>query len=189
MDGAGASQTVAINARADSFIEYMPDPVILFPASDLSTRLTVNVHPSACVLLSDALLFHDPSGARRSFSRVFSETTIVGPDGGILARDRYSATGAEAFAGVPGLTGRFQAFGSFFLLAPEGAAERCLAPIGEALQSMSGTYAGVSKLPNGCGMWARVLATDAHELRRAIMAAWSATRVLMLGRPPTPRRK
>lgn len=184
-----ASHATTITAAANSLVEYMPDPLILFPAAQLTTTLTVDVHPTAVVLLAEAVLFHDPAGAGRPFSRLSSKTVVRGPDKTVLACDRFVATGADVAAGVPGITGRYRALGSAFLIAPEPLAQGCVAPLRHLLDSSTGLYGGVSNLPNGCGIWARLLAGEAHVLRAAMDAAWSIVRRAALGREPPPRRK
>lgn len=185
----GASQAAAISAGPESYVEYMPDPLILFPAANLTTSLRLIVHPTARVLLSDLVLFHDPAGRRSPFSRLKSETVLRAPDGRLLACDRFVAEGAETLAAIPGITGGFAALGSLFLVAADGGAQHCLASLRDSLGSMPGVYAGISELPNGCGIWARLLAREAHQLRAAIDAAWGVARRVLLGQEPRLRRK
>jgi hypothetical protein len=50
-------------------------------------------------------------------------------------------------------------------------------------------YAGCSELPNQAGVWFRVLAADAPSAQQAVMAAWTAVRLRLLGSaPPVSRR-
>jgi urease accessory protein UreH len=49
--------------------------------------------------------------------------------------------------------------------------------------------AGCSELPNGAGVWFRVLAPDAPAAQAAVTAAWTAARLRLLGSsPPVSRR-
>ncbi len=50
-------------------------------------------------------------------------------------------------------------------------------------------HAGCSELPNQAGVWFRVMAADAPSAQAAVMAAWTATRLRLLGSPPPVSRR
>ena len=50
-------------------------------------------------------------------------------------------------------------------------------------------YGAASLLPNGCGVWARILAQDGAELTGAVAQLWSAAREAVTGSHPQLRRK
>src|SRR5262249_39964221 len=68
-----ANQLVTIHAASGSFVEYLPDPLILFPDASLRTALHVEVEDDATVIFSDAFLSHDPDARDRQFRSLFSE--------------------------------------------------------------------------------------------------------------------
>src|SRR5262249_62247599 len=49
--------------------------------------------------------------------------------------------------------------------------------------------AGVSELPNGCGVSARILGPTSKAVRSALTNAWNAVRLVLLGPPAPDRRK
>ena len=184
-----AEQTVRLVAGADSTLEYLPDPMILFPAAALTTRLSVTLGEGASVIVTDAFLDHDPAGAGRVFTRLASETRFERPDGTLLAADRFEIDGPAIARGEPGIMGAGRAQGTVFALTP-GAAPAALAEaLRAALEPVAGLYAGASVLPGEGGAWARMLAPDGATLTAGLRAAWVGLRRLLTGQDPLIRRK
>jgi urease accessory protein len=188
MESASAAQRVELHARENSFLEYLPDPVILFPRAKLATGVRVRVHPGATVILGDAVLLHDPQGDDERFNWLQSETLIEDEAGRLLVRDRFRIEGVQLARGLPGITGPWNTQGSLFVVTaarpvPELVAAMRAAPI------PAGAYAGVTILPNQSGAWTRILAIDAAALRAALFSAWAAARQILTGAVPLPRRK
>ena len=184
-----AVHEVVIEARAGSLIEYLPDPVILFRAARLTTRLVLRVHPQATVIASDCLVPHDPFGTGAQFDWLHAELTVEDLDGALIARDRYRLTGASLSAATPGVTGAFACQGGCVVLAPGSQLPALIAALRAALPAGDEVYAGVSRLPQERGAWVRVLARDAAALREALRRAWYAARSVLVGAEPSPRRK
>jgi urease accessory protein len=185
-----AVQDVSIEAGPGTLLEYLPDPLVLFSGSRLTSRLTIVAHPDASVFASDAIVPHDPQGRARPFDWFDSRMELRTPDGSVVARDRYRLSGALMSQGVPGVTGNFRCLGSFVALTSRMPAGDLAASIRERVQELSDdAYVGASTLPGGRGAWLRVLARDACALREALRLAWYAARTALLGTPPAPRRK
>lgn len=183
-----ALQQVEIDAQAGAFIEYMPDAFILFPRAKLSSRVVVRAHPTATVILGDAMLLHDPEGADECFGWLQSDTAIKSAEGRFLVRDRFRVEGSQLTRGLAGVTGKWRAQASLFVVTSAVPAVDLVASMRAAL-TLSGIYAGATTLPNQSGAWARMLATDAAALKTAVFAAWSAARRILTGAAPMPRRK
>ena len=71
----------------------------------------------------------------------------------------------------------------------ESSLETLLSSLRASIADLPHTYAGASTLPGGAGVWARLVADDAHALRTGLAAAWSALRETLTGQAPRPRRK
>jgi urease accessory protein len=76
MESAGARQIVELDAGAGALLEYLPDPVILFPRARLHNGVQVRLDPQASVILGDALILHDPKGGGGAFEFLESETVV-----------------------------------------------------------------------------------------------------------------
>jgi urease accessory protein len=188
MEDRPALQQVEIDAQADAFIEYLPDAFILFPRAKLSSSIVVRAHPSATVILGDAMLLHDPVGAGETFGWLQSDTAIKNTEGRLLVRDRFRVEGPQLSRGLAGVTGKWRAQASLFVVTSALPAADLVAALRAAL-ALPGIYAGATTLPNQSGAWARMLATDAAALKPAVFAAWSAARKILTGAAPMPRRK
>jgi urease accessory protein len=185
MEQGEAQQEVMVTAAAGAVLEYLPAPLILFPRARLRNRLRIRLDDGAAVLACDALLAHDPTHGStpgqplRWFDHIHSELSVESSDGRLLARDRYMLSGDVLARGLPGVTGPFRCHGTIVVLwrgLPTAPMETALR---DELHSNDAVYAGVSSLPNACGVLVRVLAPDAVALRSALRAAWSTARLLL----------
>lgn len=189
MQAGNAVQEVCIEAQAGCLLEYLPDPLVLFPGARLATRLRLRVHPEATVLACDSLVPHDPHGAGSHFDWIHAELTVEDPAGAPIARDRYRLTGAALASATPGVTGRFPCQGGFVALCEAARVPGLVDALRASLPAGDDVYAGVSQLPRRRGAWMRVLARDAAALREALCGAWYAARSVLVGAAPMPRRK
>jgi urease accessory protein len=189
MQGGEAAHDVCIEALAGSFLEYLPDPLILFPRARLHSRLRVRLHPQATVLACDSLVPHDPGGAGQHFDWISAELRVEDFQGNLLARDRYRLGGDTLSRRLPGVTGRFPCQGGFIALSRSVPAAELVASLRAAMPESDEVYAGVTRLPGDCGAWMRALARDAGALREGLRRAWYSARKSLLGAEPKPRRK
>jgi urease accessory protein len=188
MPNGEAKQSVNLIADSHSVIEYLPDPMILFPGASMDSTVNVILHEEARVILSDAFLLHDHRGLGDAFERFRSEITIRDASGMVLVRDRIRVEGRSMLARRPGVTDRFIAQASFLCLIRDKSNE-LLAALRSALDSIDDIYGGVSLLPGGVGVYSRVLAADGVSLRTAQFSLWSRARKYLTGVMPTSRRK
>lgn len=187
-DTSSARLAVELDASAAAYLEYLPDPAILFPRARLESRTTVRLQPGATVILGDSILLHDPRGGDGVFGWLKTETRIEDGASRLLVCDRFQVEGEAMARGLPGVTGTFAAQGSLFVATTAAPATALVDAMRRAL-TQPGVYGGAGLLPNKTGAWARILATDAAGLRAAMFAAWAAARELLTGSAPIPRRK
>jgi urease accessory protein len=184
----GAYHHAALGAGADSLLEYLPDPVILFPHARLDARLLVRAEAGSRVVAAEAFLLHDPLARARPFAALTSLLQIEEPNNNrILFRDRIDITGDAWVSRNPGVTGMAAGMATLVILGPDPNAlsERLRA----GLDAVPGIWAGASSLSDGRGAVCRILAQDGHALRAGITAAWRAVRLHWTGTEPPPRKK
>lgn len=181
-------QEMVLHAAPGALLEWLPDPLILFPTARLDTRLIIRAAADATVLAAESFLPHDPGGARAPFHWLRAETRVEDEGGDLLALDRLRVTGESVLSGQPGVHGPFPVQGTLLAVHRADPA-RALEALRGSLEASPDAWAGASLLPNGAGAWLRVLARDAIALRAVMHAAFSAMRVLATGAPPGPRRK
>ena len=188
-DGGEAYQEMIIRAGAGALLEYLPDPLILFPGARLHTKLRVVAEPSATVIVCDAFTQHDSDSAGGRFERLASETRIERPDGSLLALDRFDIGGTLDEAHFAGAGSTYPAHGTVMVVNSSCPAEELANALREAFSECGGIYAGASTIAHECGAWARILAADGHALRAALKAAWTAARWKISGAEPAHRPK
>ncbi|MEX2299122.1 MAG: urease accessory protein UreD [Dongiaceae bacterium] len=188
-----AEQTIELHAGPDSWLEFLADPLILFPDARIETRLRLVAAAGARAIVGDAFLAHDPKGQDRPFGRVTGEIRIEREDGSTIAVDRLSVSGTNFCTALRQADRGFATHGSMLMLAPDGETAHALDAVRALLaapqETPSEVYAGVSLLPQGAGLWTRAVARDGAALRRTMLAIWSAMRESMTGIAPAPRRK
>lgn len=195
MESGGARQTVEIDAAAGALLEYLPDPLILFPRARLRNSVQVRFDPQASVLLGDALILHDPRTAQgalhrgSAFDLLESETVVRDPAGRLLVCDRFRISGDDLGRALPGVNGAYLAQATFFALTAARPAAELVEALRNALSPIEEVYAAASALPGAAGAWVRVLARDAIGVRAALHAAWAAVRTGLAGQTPAARRK
>ncbi len=188
MNDGYAEQSLQISAAAGSLVEYLPDPLILFPAARLDTRLVIRAAESATVIASESFLLHDPHAGGAAFDWLRSETRIEDETGRTLAVDRFRAEGRAVMANRPGVNGGFDLQGTL-LVVHRTNPQAALTALRSALCESADAYAGASLLPGGSGAWLRVLARDSIALRAIMREVWSAVRLMATGSSPGRRRK
>lgn len=188
MDRGTAYQEVLIEAAAESLLEVMPDPFILFPKARFANAVRVRAHESATVVLADAFSSHDPAGAGAMFDWFHGDVVVEDLQGRLLARDRFRVSGTAVAERCPGITGTYASQASLFVIR-RGEVAALVDALRAATAEIDGVYAGASALPNGCGAWLRIMARDAVAVRAAMTAAWQAARRRLTGHVPAPRRK
>jgi urease accessory protein len=189
MDRGDAVHTVEIDAAAGSLVEYLPDPLILFPRARLRNLVRVRAHPESSVMLWDAVVGHDPGGKGRCFDWLLSDLCVRDREGRVLARDRYRIEGEVFQRSQAGVMHGYSCQGSFLVLQRALPQQRMAEALRAALPSDPSIYAGATRLPADCGAWVRVLARDAIGLREALRCAWYAARKTLIGQEPAQRRK
>ena len=188
MPAAPARQTVALKAADGALLEYLPDPLIMFPGARLTSVLEIEAAADATVIASESFAHHDPGGEDRRFDSFAAEMRIRDEGGRLLALERYDVEGERLAAGR-GHLARWPAQGSFVVAHRGHARDAILAALRAALTPTDEFYGGASALPNEAGVGARLLAKDGAALRRGLEAAWRAVRLALYGAPPAPRRK
>ena len=187
-EGRVATQQVSIRAGKGSFVEYLPDPLALFPHAHFRSSVHITVEEGATAISGDAFGLHDPEALGRPFGSIFNETVFRRPDGQLRCVDRFEITGHEFVASLPSALRRYQTQGTFWVVSDHDTGELVTA-LRTALDPLPDIYAGASVLPDDAGVWMRVLAIDAVALRSAFHAAWRAVRLCLTGVEPSSRRK
>ena len=191
MDCGYAEHNLIIRAEEDCLFEYIPDPVILFPNSNLVSRLKVEMDPTATVMLTDTFLSHDPNSSVQSptFGSYVNEVHVTDLNGQSICLDRSQINGDNFWGNVEGCMGSYHAIGTFFLLNMTLPVEPLCEQLRSILDGLGDVYAGVSTLPNHSGVWARIASPNIARIRLGIRELWKESRRIVKGSVPAIRRK
>lgn len=189
MEGGHGALHVEIETGEGAYVEYLPDPLILFPGAALRNAVHIQLAANATVLAWDSFLAHDPKAAGQVFRQLTSDLSITDLSGRLLARDRYAAQGASFLGNAPGVMGAYRVQAGFVAARLSAPAAEWVAGLREALPDEAGVYVGISELPNAAGVWVRILSRDAAQSNALLARAWSRARALITGSMPSPRRK
>jgi urease accessory protein len=184
-----ASHRGTIIAFPGSFVEYLPEPTILFPDSRLEVRLDLQVAESASIMVCDSFLLHDPSGKGAVPALLDGSLNATLVDGTLIARDKMRIEGSTWEARQPGVFGEWKCQGIILVFTSLAPSNILCSEIRNAISAMDDLYAGVTTLSQGRGICARFLSGEAVALKAAMTAAWKATRKLLCGSEPAVRRK
>ncbi|MFP6743297.1 MAG: urease accessory protein UreD [Alphaproteobacteria bacterium] len=184
-----ACQRAALEVGPGGFLEYLPDPMIMFPQARLHNRLSLKLASNATAIVVDAFLSHDPGGADQPFGRYSSETDISDAAGRRLVLDRFHTSGADCRAGMVGVMGAHGMQATILAASTAVSPQTLLAALREGLASTPSVYGAASTLPNDCGAWVRLLAEDGAALKDAVTKLWMALRRGITGQVPARRRK
>jgi urease accessory protein len=193
MTAGSVAQSTAIRVDPGGMLEYLPDPLILFPEARIAADTTVVIADDAQAIFSESFLAHDPQGHGRPFGSFSSALRIEDRAGRLLACDRFNIEGDRFAAMSAAGESAYGAHGTMTLLADADHNARGLDLVRRRMANdrsrFGDTYAGASLLPGRRGVWLRLLARDGVALRRLMTVAWMALRETLTGRLPEARRK
>ena len=189
MPSGSACLRVTIQCASGSYLEYLPDPQILFPRSHCNSKIAVRLDGDAVALIADAFLCHDPDGHGETFSAYASEIMVENAAGKALAIDRLRVDGQAFRDTCPGISGSYTAQGTVIVAGLALDARAVAKALRDIRFNQDDAAIGSSELPNSAGLLVRVLAADGSALKRAMYRAWCASRLALKGSLPAERRK
>lgn len=190
-------QRVALELAPQAYLEYLPDPLILFPGAGLQQQVDVSLAADAVLIHADGIVRHDPGPDDRPFGNYRSMLTVRCSDGRLLVRDHLAVSGQafDRMLSVPN-DGCWRGCGLLVAVAPAradahaawcGALNACLAALAAATQA--GIYAACAPLPNDAGIACRIVSRDGAGLRAALEACWRELRQVLTGSAAPRKRK
>jgi urease accessory protein len=191
MDCGYAEHNLTIRAEEHCLFEYIPDPIILFPNSNLVSRLKVEMDPTATVMLTDTFLSHDPNSAVQSqiLGSYMNEVLVTDLNGQPICLDRSQINADNFWGNIEGCMGSYNAIGTFFLLNMSLPVESLCEQLRSILDGLGDVYAGVSTLPNRSGVWVRLMSSNIARIRLGMSEIWKESRRIVKGSVPAIRRK
>ncbi|WP_328382987.1 urease accessory protein UreD [Micromonospora zamorensis] len=190
MDANYGSQIQRFTLAEDTYLEYLPEPVIPYRGSRFVTDTRVRLPESATMLYGEVLqpgrkYYRD--GELFAYDLFSSSLGAERPDGRQLFVEKFVVAPGQFPVARLGVMDRFHIFGNVVLLAsPERAArvyERTSTPVWDEETPLA---SAVSRLPNDAGLIFKVLGQETEPVRAAVRAFCVAAREEVTGRtfPP-----
>jgi urease accessory protein len=186
-----ATQIVNLDVAANAVLEYLPDPIVPCRGSRFFQRVNVTADERATVILGETLLSGRVAhGERHGYDQFWSETEVRRPDGTLLFADVLRLT--PDHGGHPSSLGqcaRHDVVASLYVVTSRVDASDLVLMIRTALARHPEVLAGVSELPNNCGVICRALGPSTKTVQATLTQAWSEARLVLLGAPAPNLRK
>ncbi|MET7818650.1 urease accessory protein UreD [Micromonospora zamorensis] len=190
MDANYGSQIQRFTLAEDTYLEYLPEPVIPYRGSRFVTDTRVRLPESATMLYGEVLqpgrkYYRD--GELFAYDLFSSSLGAERPDGRQLFVEKFVVAPGQFPVARLGVMDRFHIFGNVVLLtSPEQAArvyERTSPPVWDEETPLA---SAVSRLPNDAGLIFKVLGQETEPVRAAVRAFCVAAREEVTGRtfPP-----
>jgi len=176
-----ARSCVDISVEEGGYLEYIPDPTILYRGSRYQQTLHVDVHKDATAVVSEIIVpgrlargerfeydrYHSAIHAKYAGTRVLTDTIELSPDEDDLQRQ--------------GLLGEYPVVGSLYVLTRSVDPHELSDAVFRQLADRTGIVGGASVLPEGTGVVVRSLGHTAEEVETGIHDAWDTTRSALFG--------
>jgi urease accessory protein len=192
MEHGYATALLGIDAAAEAYVEYLPDPVIPYAGARFYQRTDVTLHPTATLVLGETLYAGRLSrGERNAYDVYATDLTIERPDGQPVVVDRARLVPRDGRVGGLAVLADRDIVSTLYVVSPRAPAaviaDRLHQALGDAI--VDDTRFGVSVLPDDAGAWLRILGDDTVTLATAVRTAWRTTRLLLTGTPAPQIRK
>lgn len=190
MDDNFATQMVNLRARDGAYVEYLPDPAIPFRDTRFYQRIRLMVAPTASVILGEILLPGRVAyGEIHAYTLYYADTEVSGLDEPPFIVDRIKLAPTAAAPGSPGRLGSYDVLATLYIVTRQRPARQLADCLHRCLASQTLVLAGVSELPNECGVVVRMLGSSSPSVRAAFHLAWNTARLLLIGVPAPDLRK
>ncbi|MET7879228.1 urease accessory protein UreD [Micromonospora profundi] len=190
MDANYGTQVQTFTLAEDTYLEYLPEPVIPYRASRFATDTRVRLAESATMLYGEILqpgrkYYRD--GELFAYDLFSSALRVQRPDGRQLFVEKFVVAPGQFDVARVGVMDRFHIFGNVVLLTDPDRAARVLhrtsTPVWDEQTPLA---SAVTRLPNDAGLIFKVLGQETEPVRAAVRAFCVAAREEVTGRtfPP-----
>ncbi|MEL7068167.1 MAG: urease accessory protein UreD [Cyanobacteria bacterium J06581_3] len=178
--GPAAAVEWNIKVGAGAYLEFVPEPMILFSSAALTQKVDVRLHPEGQMVLSEIVVpGRIARGEFYAFEQFKSRLEVRSPTGTLHFADTLKLLGqSNRFRNHPSLTD-YPILGNFIIIAPDLDLDRLSQLINTIGISANALQFGSSPLPNCPGLLVRATATQTSILRQFQHHIVSATRQLL----------
>ena len=189
MDANYAAQSQELVLEADSYLEYLPDPICPHAGSRFFSETLARVHPSATLLYSETLQpgrRHHREDDLFGYELFSSRLTVENPEGKTLMSEKFRLQPRLHPLQHRLLMGPFEVFANVLVVTPPAQAQAILTDTPALYDLEAGLAAGVSVLPNQAGLLYKVLGRETAPVQERVRQFWATVRRVVLDKPTRP---
>jgi urease accessory protein len=178
-----AVQQLSFELGAGAYLEYCPEPIILFPHARFSQSLTIELQDEANIFLSEILFFHQAPD-NSVCDALTTHLHVHDANGSTLVRECNEVFPIRRNIHGPGLLGPYHVWGQAVFIGPTipASSARALSII---ITQISDVESGVTLLPRERGLAVKVLGMEVSAVRRVLHAVRHWLRLQYFGIPAT----
>ena len=185
-----AKQKTEIMCDKNSYLEYMPEPMIMLPNSSLETKLIIKAHTKSQLILTDSFFPHNHLEEEKVFNFFENEIVIKNQNNKIVTIDRFTVNGKDYLKrSKKDFDYNFLCHGTVIIYCPSINYLKLLNTCKNIFKSKKNVYGSASTLPNEMGISIKILTKNAFDLKSSIEKIWIKSRLFFFGENPNKRRK
>ena len=170
----------------DAYMEYLSEPVIPCRNTRFVADTLITVHPSATLFYAETYLGgrkYFGAGERFDYDLLSVRLRARREDHEPLFCEKFVIQPRQLTPDRPGAMNGFDVFAEAVVLTPQQHADALYASTPAYLDRQTGLAAGISRLPNRCGVIFKVLGRESEPVKRIVREFCSAVRLQVRGRP------
>lgn len=170
----------------NAYLEYLPEATIPCRHSRYVTDTDICIHPSATLLYSEIYMGgrkYYGTGELFEYDLLSVCTRARHPDGTPLFREKLVAEPKNGSLREIGVMHRYDVFANVILFTPPEQAARIYEKTPAFINPDRQIAAGITYLPNNCGLMLKVLGMETQPVKRLIREFCSVVRMQIKGKP------
>ena len=179
----GMSQRFVL--EEDAYLEYLPEPTIPCRHTRFACETDITVAPTATLFYSEIY-----TSGRRYFRNerfVYDLLSVCThaerPSGERLFREKFIIEPARRSPLTKGAMNGYEVFANAVVLTPQKSADEIYARTPAFIDRKRGIAAGITRLPEDCGLCFRVLGMETGPVKHAVREFCSTVRQAVKGKP------
>ncbi len=172
-----------------AYLEYLPEPTIPCRHARFIADTTIRIAPSATLFYAEIYASgrkHFAAGERFAYDILSVCARAERPDGRPLFREKFVIRPDRHSPETLGAMNGCDFFANVIVLTPPEQADRIYRQTDAFIDPARHLCAGITTLPNDCGLLYKVLGTESEPVKRLVRSFCSTVRSVVKGRPLPP---
>ncbi|WP_418983348.1 urease accessory protein UreD [Alistipes sp.] len=180
----GLTQTFSLGR--DAYLEFLPEPTIPCRHTRFICDTCIRIDPTATLFYAEIYMSgrkYFDCGERFRYDILSVSTHAERPDGEELFREKFIIRPGQVTPDTLGAMNGYDVFANVIVLTPAQHAERIYAATEAFINPEQRLAAGITRLPNGCGLLYKVLGEETEPVKRLVRRFCSSVRLAVKQRP------